>query len=528
MAKRRRQQKRKSPQQRAKAPPARKRKQSPKQRKKKAPAKRRKPAARRAAKRADRPSKKRQKPPVKRRSAARPTAPPAAGPPAAGPSRPAAAPIAVDVAEQEALRAKFELGPHEWTRTLDAREKAQTIPWGYGRDRVTAMAVDPDRLFVYWEVTDDAIAGARAQLATAAIGALVLRVHDVTGLLFDGDNAHHSFDLEVGRAERQRFHWIGRPTSTVIVELGLRDDGRFAAIARSGRVDFPRRDPAPAGPVEWLTVRELHRDGRGGERLDVAPAAPPPGTPGAHVTLAGAAWRAAHDPALAAPWADVADDPNGAAASTTEQWHAESNRFDEWFAESFGELAFDFDGQQFDWLGPRDERRDDGPGEWQTEETAATTIVQRGGDVVIERRGERWRIARAPWSIAIAPLRARGARRLLSRWELRRSWIVAASWLRSARGPAAAARSGRGDGSLAAALGSEARLGTGASEHRFLAASELRLGGASEERLSGASEERLGGAGSRELGGASEATAPRPDHLPPPLDGAWPTFGLIR
>jgi len=428
------------------------------------------------------------------------------------------------VAEQEALRAKFELGPHEWTRTLDAREKAQTIPWGYGRDRVTAMAVDPDRLFVYWEVTDEAIAAARARLGADAAGTLLLRVHDVTGLLFDGDNSHHSFDLEVGRAERQRFHWIGRPTSSVIVELGLRGGAGFAAIARSGRVDFPRRDPAPAGPVEWLTVREVRSDARGAERLDVAPAPPPVGVGGHLAAVADSppAWPGCAEVVTTGPAAT--DDP-------VQQWQLTTEHFDEWFAGSFGELAFDFDGQRFDWLGPREESVESGPGEWQPLAVPAAQVERHGGDWLVEQRGGSWRVVQAPWSLAIRGVGARGARRLLSRWELRRSWIIAAGWLGA---PRDARRLRARDGGrpwleAGTAAGSESRLEPGASERRFLAASELRLGGASEERLVGGSERRLGGQAARELGGASESLATRSfTQLPPPLDRAWPSDGTLR
>ena len=63
------------------------------------------------------------------------------------------------------LPQKFDLGPGD----EPADEVAPSnIPWGYGHDRVTAMVVDPERLFVYWEVTDDAVAAARARARAAA------------------------------------------------------------------------------------------------------------------------------------------------------------------------------------------------------------------------------------------------------------------------------------------------------------------------------------------------------------------------
>jgi hypothetical protein len=53
------------------------------------------------------------------------------------------------------------------------------IPWGYGENRVTAIPVDPYRLFVYWELTDDAIERGRAQIGTPDSGC-VLRLYDTT------------------------------------------------------------------------------------------------------------------------------------------------------------------------------------------------------------------------------------------------------------------------------------------------------------------------------------------------------------
>ena len=118
------------------------------------------------------------------------------------------------------------------------------------------MVVDPEHLYVYWEVTDEAIEQARAGLGPGGQDAwLNLRVYDVTSRIFDGTNAHAYFDQSVSRTDRQWFFFIGKPTSTAIVELGLKSqEGYFARVARSGRADFPRVEPVSGGGVEWLTV----------------------------------------------------------------------------------------------------------------------------------------------------------------------------------------------------------------------------------------------------------------------------------
>src|SRR6266536_4970747 len=60
--------------------------------------------------------------------------------------------------------------------------RVEHIPWGYGQDRVTAMVVDPNRVYAYWEVTDPAIERARRGLGAGGKDAwLNVRVYDITG-----------------------------------------------------------------------------------------------------------------------------------------------------------------------------------------------------------------------------------------------------------------------------------------------------------------------------------------------------------
>jgi hypothetical protein len=161
------------------------------------------------------------------------------------------------VSEGGAIPTADDLAAHKFTVGEAPPEAApRDIPWAYGRCRVTAMMVDPENLYVYWEVTEEGIESARAGLgAGGATAWLNLRVYDVTGRIFDGTNAHHFVDHRVERTDRQWFFHLGRPTSTACVEIGLMSrEGYFVKIARSGRVDFPRREPSAAGSAEWMTV----------------------------------------------------------------------------------------------------------------------------------------------------------------------------------------------------------------------------------------------------------------------------------
>ena len=157
-------------------------------------------------------------------------------------------------ARQNVAAQKFSLGDEKADK--ESRKPPEHIPWGYARSRVRAMAVDPERLYTYWEVTDEAIALARAQLRPGGdSGWLNLRVYDTTGRLFDGTNAHGYFDHRVDRGDRQWFFTVGRLASEAFVEIGMKSyEGVFVKMARSGRVVFPRREPVLSAEPEWLTV----------------------------------------------------------------------------------------------------------------------------------------------------------------------------------------------------------------------------------------------------------------------------------
>lgn len=403
--------------------------------------------------------------------------------------------------EQQVVAAKFALAPAAELRLIDEREKSQSIPWGYGRDRVTAMAVDPERLYAYWEVTDEAIARARAQLGRSGDDSwLDLRVHDVTGLLFDGGNAHHTLDVGIARSDRQWFLEIGRPTSEVIVELGLlARDGRFAPIARSKRVEFPRREPAPPGPVEWLDVRPVgHGDGRPHLELQraVTQGEASHGSDGGEWPDArGEFWIAG------APWSSDAPADFVAALGSSS-----SSLWNEWIAASSHVLNWTSGVSSWQWIGPAVvERWEAGPFPVEVA-LPEVTEERRGGDVTVQNWRGLTRVQYGPWSVTIRGVRAFGGGRVLARWEIKKSWVVEEGVERFG----IVAWSTRSTTRCVAPGGASEQVGAseswllGASERRLLRGSELRLGGGSELYWLGASELNFGGIAARSFGGASE------------------------
>jgi hypothetical protein len=129
------------------------------------------------------------------------------------------------------------------------------LPRRYGEDRITAMVRDPHWIFAYWEVTPQGLEHARGRLDGEGERAnLALRVYDISGITFTGDNANSSFDIEVGEDADNWYIQTGRPGRAYCVDIGLLGrGGAFQTIARSECVSTPRATPSEQVDDRWMS-----------------------------------------------------------------------------------------------------------------------------------------------------------------------------------------------------------------------------------------------------------------------------------
>lgn len=394
----------------------------------------------------------------------------------------------LEVPEPAPISHKFELGSH------GEAEEPRNIPWAYDYDRVTGMAVDPDHLFVYWEVTDQSLERARTGLGASGKDAwLNLRVYDSTGRIFDGTNAHSYFDHGLDRADRQWFFHVGKPSSSAFIDVGLKSrEGYFIKIARSGRIDFPRRETAPFSEPEWLSVRStwgpvehagrgLHGRGATAPGPSKADGGPMPAPP-RHVALL--------------PWEE--------SVVLGEGGHAEMVEWEEHFSDGHSEFH-----RQTSWESPVTiSSWEAGPF---THPVEAPEAIRQAfvGPTRVYRVGGRTHVVHGPWQVVIRGLGAHYGHAVVARWEIFKSWIadeVTETHVRDIHPvlpPGASEQLMPGASERRWRYASEARLG-GASEVFYLGASEVKARGASERMYIGASQSMMRGASERRLGGASE------------------------
>lgn len=134
------------------------------------------------------------------------------------------------------------------------------LPEGYGDNRIVLMVRDPEWLFAYWEIRQDAMDSVLNTHGIMAHDAkIVLRVYDVTDIVFDGTNAHKYFDIEVTGGARNWYIHVGEPNRSFCVDIGfLTLKGIFLTLSRSNTVRTPRVSVSEIVDERWMSIEELY------------------------------------------------------------------------------------------------------------------------------------------------------------------------------------------------------------------------------------------------------------------------------
>lgn len=129
------------------------------------------------------------------------------------------------------------------------------FPQGYGDNKIVAMARDPWWIFVYWEIRKDKEEEVISKLSSSGDGPekSILRVYDVTGISFNGKNAHSYFDIELKGLAANWYINVNSPDRAWIVDIGIvSKKGGFYVLARSNTIRTPRFGMSDALDAEWM------------------------------------------------------------------------------------------------------------------------------------------------------------------------------------------------------------------------------------------------------------------------------------
>jgi len=147
----------------------------------------------------------------------------------------------VQAYEEHRLRYLFtpSLFLHKGTHEEYILEKDDEIdlPDFYREDELVALPIDPYRFYLYWDFAEETLYDIRSWLAED--NAFLLRIHDVSNLLFDGNNAHQSWESRCHPLVREWY--LDAPVSGrhLCVELGVLLIDGFRPVLRSNTIYVP-------------------------------------------------------------------------------------------------------------------------------------------------------------------------------------------------------------------------------------------------------------------------------------------------
>lgn len=156
-------------------------------------------------------------------------------------------------------------GPEEFPAPEAPREERPAppgypteLPQRYGDDRIVVMVRDPYWIFTYWEITPETFSRARRELREEADGSkTVLRVYDISSIVFTGENANSQFDIEAVGGANNWYINTGRPNRSYCVDIGLLSpQGRYYTLARSNAAHMPRAGMSEEVDECWMSLEE--------------------------------------------------------------------------------------------------------------------------------------------------------------------------------------------------------------------------------------------------------------------------------
>ncbi|MBE7446881.1 MAG: DUF4912 domain-containing protein [Planctomycetia bacterium] len=134
------------------------------------------------------------------------------------------------------------------------------LPDDYGDNRIVLMVRDTEWLFTYWEIQKEIMSNVLNTFGSLAHSAkIVLRVYDVTDIIFDGNNAHKYFTIEISGRTRSWYIHAGEPNRLFCVDIGfLTPNGTFRILSRSNTARTPRAGVSEVIDETWMSIAELY------------------------------------------------------------------------------------------------------------------------------------------------------------------------------------------------------------------------------------------------------------------------------
>lgn len=154
------------------------------------------------------------------------------------------------------MKTKFLLRPSRFPKGkinkeyLLEDEKNLKLPELYEENTIVLLPVDPYRIYTYWNLNRDTL----RLIEKLNLQQLVLKINDVTGIIYNGKNANHYWFESCLTLAKNWYIYLLDGDKNLNVELGYVLDGLFYIIATSNTIYVPRRYPSPVIQDRFVIV----------------------------------------------------------------------------------------------------------------------------------------------------------------------------------------------------------------------------------------------------------------------------------
>ena len=158
---------------------------------------------------------------------------------------------------QETVVANTKFSHPESARPM--RFMPQDLPYQYDQERIVLQVRDPRWVHAYWELRGQTLDQLKNRFGDDfRRSKKVLRVYDVTNIIFNGSNANSFFDIQINDFANSWYIDTDGPGRFWCVDLGLMlPDGRFITIVRSNIVQTPLEGPSWVTDEEWMIPEDM-------------------------------------------------------------------------------------------------------------------------------------------------------------------------------------------------------------------------------------------------------------------------------
>lgn len=128
------------------------------------------------------------------------------------------------------------------------------LPHSYNVTKFVLMVRDPHWSYAYWDFAEEKRSEIEEYFRKYSVQIKpVIRVHDITGIDFQGTNGNEFWDVDIDLNARSWYLRMSAPGKRYVLDLGLRHaDGRFFLLARSNESGTPTDSPSDVIDDKWM------------------------------------------------------------------------------------------------------------------------------------------------------------------------------------------------------------------------------------------------------------------------------------